>query len=86
MAIIQTVVCLLLEAYYIVLLGYIVFSFVPRPPDAIRPLVDGVNRLVDPVVAPIRRRLSPVAIGSIQLDLSLIVVFIGLAILRAIVC
>lgn len=84
--IVTELLCLLLNVYYVVLLAYIVFSFVPNPPDPLRPLADGTRRLVDPVVQPIRQRLSPVPIGGVQLDLSILVVFIGLAILRAFVC
>ena len=66
----------LLRLYVFVLIAYVVLSFVPRPPEPLAPLVRGVRSLVEPVVAPIRRRIGPVRLGGIALDLSIIIVFI----------
>ena len=74
----------LLQLYVFVLLAYVILSFVPRPPEPLLPLVRAVRALVDPVVEPIRRRLRPVRIGGIALDLSIIIVFIVVNILIAI--
>jgi YggT family protein len=65
-----------LRLYSYVLLLYVIFSWVPRPPDALVPFVLGVRRLVEPVLAPIRRVLPPVRIGTVALDLSILVVFL----------
>jgi YggT family protein len=86
MGIIGALLCYALGAYYIVLLAYVVFAWVPRPPEPLLPLVDGTRRLVDPVLQPIRRRMPGVPIGGVRLDLSIIIVFLGLSILRSVVC
>lgn len=72
---------LVLEVYWFVLLLHVIFSWVPRPPEPLVPFVLGVRRLVEPVVAPVRKILPPLRLGGIALDLSIIVVFIGVRIL-----
>lgn len=82
---IGSAIVLVLEVYWFVLLLHVVFSWVPRPPEPLVPFVLGVRRLVDPVVAPVRRVIPPLRLGGIALDLSIIVVFIGVRILIGIV-
>jgi YggT family protein len=71
-----------LQLYWYVLLLYVIFSWVPNPPDALRPFMVGVARLVDPLATPLRRAIPPLRIGMVALDLSIIVLFIGVAMLR----
>jgi YggT family protein len=73
-----------LTAYWYVLLLYVILSWVPRPPDALRPLVVGVNRLVEPVALPLRRVVPPLRLGMVALDLSVLILLIGTNILRGI--
>lgn len=79
------VVCLAFGALEILLLAYVVFSFVPRPPEPILPIVRGVNRFWTPVLEPIRRRLPPLMMGGVGLDLSVLVVFLLLEIVKRLV-
>lgn len=74
-----------LNVYLFILLLHVIFSWVPRPPEPLVPFVLGVRRLVEPVVAPIRRVMPPLRLGGIALDLSIIVVFIGIRILMSLV-
>jgi YggT family protein len=71
-----------LQLYWYVLVLYVVFSWVPRPPDALRPFVIGVARLVEPLAAPLRRTIPPLRIGMVALDLSILVLLIGTSLLR----
>ncbi|MDX1509939.1 MAG: YggT family protein [Nitriliruptorales bacterium] len=80
------VVCWLLFAYMLVLLTHVIFSWVPAPPEELRRLQTAVGRLVEPVAGPLRRALPPVRLGNVALDLSIIVLFFGLIILRALIC
>ena len=73
-----------LELYTYVLIMYVIFSWVPRPPDALRPFVIGVARLVEPLAAPLRRSIPPLRIGMVALDLSIIVLFLGVRLLRSV--
>ena len=41
--------------------------------------------ITEPVIAPVRRVLNPVRVGSVSLDLAFIAVFIGVIILRTVV-
>jgi len=73
---------LVLQAYTWVLLAYVILSWVPRPPEALVPLVIGVHRLVDPVVRPLRRAIPPLRLGVVALDLSVLVLFLLIGFLR----
>jgi YggT family protein len=70
-------VSFLLELYRFVLILYVIFSWVPHPPDALRPFILGVVRLVEPLAAPLRRSIPPLRLGMVALDLSIIVLFLG---------
>ncbi len=80
------VICLLLGAYQIVLLARVIFSWVPRPPEPLLPVVRGVTALTEPLLAPIRRVLPSVPVGGVALDLSVIILFFAIAILQQAVC
>lgn len=81
----MTVVCWLLSAAYIILVAHVILSWVPRPAAPFVPVVRFVHALVEPVLAPIRRVLPPVALGNVGLDLSVLVVFFALVILQRLV-
>lgn len=81
-----TVVCYLLQAYWLVLILHVIFSWVPRPPDPIVPLVRGVRALVEPIAAPLRRAIPPLRMGGIGLDLSILIIFFGVIILQGALC
>lgn len=76
------VLCWLLNAYLVVLILHVVFSWVPRPPDPIRPVVRAVHRLVEPLAGPLRRAIPPVRMGGMGLDLSIIVLFFGVFLIQ----
>ena len=73
-----------LDIYRFILILYVIFSWVPRPPDALRPFVIGVASLVEPLAAPLRRTIPPLRIGMVALDLSILVLFIAVWLLRGI--
>lgn len=80
------IICTLLFAAIILLLIHVVFSWIPRPPDPLMPMVRGIDRLLSPVLEPIRRVLPPVRMGGMGLDLSVLVLFFGIYILQALLC
>lgn len=82
----MAIVCMLLFGAIILLLIHVVFSWIPRPPEPILPFVRGIDRLLSPILEPIRRVLPPVRMGGMGLDLSVLVVFFGIYILQAILC
>lgn len=70
--------------YTLVLLAYVIFSWVPRPPEPLVPIRLGSAAMVDPVLRPLRGIIPPLRLGGIALDLSIIVVFIGVRILQGV--
>lgn len=70
--------------YTLVLLAYVIFSWVPRPPEPLVPIRLGSAALVDPVLRPLRGIIPPLRFGGIALDLSIIIVFIGVRILQGV--
>lgn len=81
-------ICLLLGAYLIVLIVYVILSWVPRPPEPLLPLVRGLSALVDPLLNPLRRLIPPLRLGGggIGLDLSILVLFFAVIILQGALC
>ena len=77
-------ITLLLQIFLIVLLAHVIFSWVPRPPEPLMPIVLGVRRVVEPVAAPLRRLIPPLRIGGVALDLSIIILFILVRILMSV--
>lgn len=73
-----------LGIYTVVLLGHVIFSWIPRPPEPLLPVRAGLSALVDPLLRPLRRVIPPLRIGGIALDLSIIVLFIGARILQGV--
>ena len=43
------------------------------------------HRITEPVIAPVRRVLKPVRVGSVGIDLAFIAVFLGVILLRTVV-
>ncbi len=80
------VLCWLLQLYMLVLLAHVVFSWVPRPPEPLLPVVAGVRALTEPILSPLRRVIPPVRMGGAALDLSILIVFFALIILQGVIC
>jgi YggT family protein len=80
-------VCTLLGLYLLVLLVRIVLSWIPiSPGGAMESIANVFYLLTEPVLGPLRRVLPPVRLGAMALDLSPLVVFIGIQVLRGILC
>jgi len=81
---------LLLTIAYWGLIVWIILSYVVsfgRLPygHPVRKVYDGLASAINPVLAPIRRVLPPVRLGGMALDLSPLVLFFAIAILRGMV-
>lgn len=82
----REVICWLLQLYLLVLLAHVVFSWVPRPPEPLQPVVRGVRAITEPLLAPLRRLVPPVRLGGAALDVSILIVFFALIILQSAIC
>ncbi len=82
-------ICLLLTVAFYALIVWIILSYVVSfgrltAGHPVRRLFDGLASVINPVLAPIRSVLPPVRLGGAALDLSPLVLFFGIAILRSI--
>ena len=80
----MAIICFLLQAYLLILLGRIVLSWFPiSDSGAMGGLQRFLYAVTEPVLAPLRALLPPVRFGATGIDLSPIIVFFGLNILLA---
>lgn len=83
------IVCALLSAYTYVLLAYVVMSWATlfgfRPPATgpLRRAIDLLDALTQPVLRPLRSMMPPVRAGGVGIDLSIVVAFVVLGVIRA---
>lgn len=83
----QTLICRLLDAYLIVMFARIILSWFPISPNSGLASVYGfLYTITEPVLGPIRRIIPPLGMGGMGLDLSPLVVFFGISILRSAIC
>ena len=83
----MTIVCSLIQLYVLLLVVRVVMSWFPISPNGPAETVAGFLYMVtDPVLVPLRRILPPVRMGAMALDLSPIVAFFGLSVLRGLLC
>ena len=86
-SIIIRILCIALLIYWWVLVAVIVLSFItmmttiPYSP-VVRRVIDVLHALTNPVLRPLRRVLPPVRAGAVALDLSPIIVFVVIWVLR----
>jgi YggT family protein len=84
---IREIICVLLFLYWIVLFVRIIFSWIPPPMSGIgRTLYELVRDLTEPVLGLVRGLLPPIRMGMAALDLSPIIIFIALAVIRGAIC
>ncbi|MEV6495212.1 YggT family protein [Actinoplanes sp. NPDC051633] len=48
-------------------------------------LTSGVHSMTEPILAPVRRVLPPLRLGGVGIDLSFIVVFLAIVIIRSLI-
>lgn len=87
----SNLLCAALTVALWVILIWVVLSWIAaygRLPwgHPVRRFYDALSRVVEPLLAPIRRVLGPVRIGNAALDLSPIVLILVIGILQQIVC
>lgn len=79
--------CVLLQLYWIVVIGRIIMEWIPVSYDHPLARVRSVLRAAtEPVLAPLRAAIPPVRMGGMGLDLSPIILLIGLSLLTGAIC
>lgn len=81
-----SLLCIALTLYVIILIARIILSWVSSLPDPIRPIAGFVTSLTDPVLRPFRGLIPPVRLGGAALDLSPILLFLLIGIVRSWIC
>ena len=86
------VLCVLLTVYWIILLTRVILSWAIslgwRPPYSgpLRTILDLINAVTDPVLRPLRALMPPIRAGGVGLDLSPLIAFVILFVLRSVFC
>jgi YggT family protein len=86
------ILCLALTVYWWILVIYVIVSWaflfgMRRPYSGPgRALLDALDAVVLPVIRPLGRLIPPVRFGAVGLDLSVIVAFVILWVLRVAAC
>jgi len=80
-------VCTLLQIYLLIVLVRIVMSWFPLRSDGPAAQIAGVLvALTEPVLGPLRRIIPSVPMGGTRLDLSPLILLLGINILQGIIC
>lgn len=80
------VLILILQVYFYAVLAWVILSWIPTSSDHPLGRVNVfLDRIIYPVILPLRRVIPPVRLGGGMLDLSPIVLLIGIRLLIALV-
>ena len=79
--------CNLLFIYLLLVFARIISSWFPvSPGSAMAGVFSFLYTVTEPVLGPIRRAIPPLRLGGMGMDLSPIVVIIGVQVLQGIIC
>ena len=78
----REIICALLTAYIIVLFARAILSWIPPSPGPMATITRVLFDITEPVLAPMRRIIPPTGF----IDLSFLVLIIGLSLARGAVC
>ncbi|MFP5224134.1 MAG: YggT family protein [Actinomycetota bacterium] len=79
-------ICTLITLYTFILLARVLLSWFPQLPAGARPVAEVIYTLTEPVLRWARPLLPPLRIGNIALDMSILLLFVGLSLLQAAIC
>lgn len=84
---ILSILCVAAFLYQFVIFAAIIISWFPiEPGSGLERVRDVLQALTEPVLGPLRRAIPAVRLGGFALDLSPLIVLIGLSILRSVLC
>jgi YggT family protein len=83
----MVVICVAIQLYIFVIFVRLIMSwFPPTPGTTYAQIYDAFVTVTEPVLGPVRSMMPPMRMGAMALDLSPIVVLLGLQILRRFIC
>ena len=81
------ILCWILQIYFLAVLAWVILSWVQvssvHPLGRVQVFLD---RIIYPIILPLRRVLPPLRLGGVALDLSPLVLMLGINLLRRFVC
>lgn len=81
------VICWIIQAYYIVVIGRIIMEWIPVSYDhPLARLRAALRSLTEPLLSPLRALVPPLRLGGVGLDLSPIILLVALTLLASAVC
>lgn len=84
---VSSLLCLAIQLYTLVLFARLLLSWFPIPPDGALATVNrGLWAATEPVLAPIRSLVRPVQVGAMAVDLSPLLLLLGLFLLSSVLC
>jgi YggT family protein len=83
----MVLICVALQLYAYVIIARMIMSwFPPTPGTTYQQIFDAVTSVTEPVIGPVRAVLPPFRMGAMGLDLSPMVVILGILLIIRIVC
>ena len=84
-------ICAVLTGAVWLIIAWIVLSYVVNFgrlgwDHPVRRLYDALSKLIEPIMRPIRNVIPPLRIGGAALDLSPVILILGISILRRVIC
>jgi YggT family protein len=84
-------ICAVLTGAVWLIIAWIVLSYVVNLgrlgwDHPVRRLYDALSKLIEPVMRPIRNVIPPLRIGGAALDLSPVILILGISLLRRVIC
>jgi len=82
-----SVLCFILQVYWLVVIARIILEWIPVSFDhPVARLRAVLRAATEPVLAPLRALIPPIRMGGMGLDLSPLILLIGLSILTGAIC
>ena len=83
----MSIICLILQIYFLAVLAWVILSWVQVPSTHPLGRVQVfLDRIIYPVILPLRRVLPPLRLSGMALDLSPLVLMVGISLLRRFIC
>lgn len=82
----MALICALLDVFLIILFLRIILSWFPSPGGGLDTVIGLLAVATDWVLVPLRRAVPPVRIGAGALDLSPMIVMVGVIVLKSLLC
>ena len=87
----RDLICAVLSVAIWVIIAWIVLSYVVNFgrlgwDHPVRRLYDALSKGIEPVMRPIRNVIPPIRIGGAALDLSPVILILGISLLRRVIC